>query len=192
MPKKSKENVRDLYLVRRKAQREKRALRKKALGIEDDHADSSMQRKNTIASKTKRAIKIELFQSKSKSSGTDGKETSIEAFVRNILEEEKIKFIEQKAISFVNVDFALSDKKIAIQVHGDYFHCNPRLYPEPKNSSQRKNLEKDKQATELIKKAGYVLIEIWELDIKKRPDAVRKGLLSAIEKGTDASSVDWE
>lgn len=173
--------VTDLYLLRRKIQREKRDLRKKALGIQDDHTDTSMQRNYGIATKTKRALKVELFGSKSKASATKGQETSIEAFVREILKECDIKFIEQKAISFINVDFFLPEQKIVIQTHGDYWHCNPKVYPDgPKNNMQRKNIEKDKQSDAIVQEHGYKQIKIWEFDIKTDPELTKENLLKEI------------
>lgn len=136
-----------------------------------------MQRIYTEATKTKRAMKVELFGSKSKASGTEGEETSIEGFVRKILEEFEIKFIEQKQIRFINVDFFVPDLKLVIQVHGGYWHCDPRFYPDgPKNKTQRKNVEKDRQADEIVAESGYKLLTIWENEVKSFPEDIKKNL----------------
>ena len=165
----------EIYKLKRRYQREQRELRKQALGIQEDHRDSSMQRIYTEATKTKRAMKVELFGSKSKASGTEGEETSIEGFVRKILEEFEIKFIEQKQIRFINVDFFVPDLKLVIQVHGCYWHACPTCYPNgPKNKTQRKNLEKDKQANEIIVEAKFELMDIWNHEIKNSPEEVKK------------------
>lgn len=179
---KKKGNVKDMYLLRRKIQREKRDLRKKALGIEGDHTDTSMQRMYGEATKTKRALKVELFGSKSKASATKGEETSIETFVREFLQKEEIKFVEQKALRFINVDFFLPDTKTVIQVHGCYWHCCPTCYPEgPKNTMQKKNIEKDKQADDIVAQFKYKQINIWEHEIKQSPGGVLERLKKEID-----------
>lgn len=193
MTEKKEKGLRDLYLLKRKIQRENRDLRKKILGIDEDHTDTSMQRVYGEATKTRRALKIELFGSKSKSSATQGEETSIEAFVREILEENSIEFVEQKAIRYINVDFFISSLDLVIQVHGSYWHCDPRLYPKPKNMTQKKNIEKDRQSVEIIEKAGHSLLNIWGYDIKNNKDIVRKNILrilSSTPKNFEESS-EW-
>lgn len=194
MPPKKKNKIQDLYRLKRKFEREKRDIRKEILGIDEDHKDTSLQRIYGEATKTRRALKVELFGSKSKASATEGEETSIEAFIREILLDKKIKFVEQKAIRFINVDFLLPDLNLVIQVHGTYWHCDPRFYKKPKNKTQRKNIEKDKQANSIIEEANYNLLDIWEHDIKKRPQ-ITKDNLNRIFLGdikSKESSLEWK
>lgn len=172
----------DLYAQKRKLLKEKRKIMNQVIG--NDQVDgSTFQRFYSEATKTRRALKIELFGSKSKSSKY-GDDTSIEKFVYNILNEESIKFIPQKAIRYINVDAYLPEYKLVVQVHGDYWHANKRLYPVPKNNIQRKNIEKDRVANEITKNSGYHLIEIWEQDIKERPELVKHKLLETIKRST--------
>lgn len=180
---KKKKELGDLHLLKRRLQREARDVRKKALGIDEDHTDTSMQRTYGEATKTKRALKVELFGSKSKASATEGKETSIEAFVREILQEFETEYVEQKAIRFINVDFFLPVQNLAIQVHGCYWHCCDVCYPSgPKNQTQRKNIEKDKQADGIVLDKNINLLHIWEHEIKKFPDQTRKKIIENISK----------
>lgn len=176
MNEEKKEEVLDLYLLKRRLQREKRDLRKKILGIDEDHKDTSMQRIYGEGTKTKRALKIELFGSKSKASATKGEETSIEAFIREFLLEQNIEFVEQKAIRFINVDFYLPQFNLVIECLGGYWHCDPRFYPEPKNKTQRKNIEKDKRALEICKKEEHNILLLWEHDIKNREELTIQNL----------------
>lgn len=182
----SKKKLTDVYRLKRKIQRETRDIRKKALGIEDAHNDTSLQRTYGEGTKTKRALKVEIFGSKSKASATEGEETSIEAFVREWLEKEGIKFIEQKAIRFINVDFFLPETKQVIQVHGCYWHCCSECYPAgPKNKTQKKNIEKDRQANSIIEHSGYQLIEIWEHEIKQDKSVILERLKREIMASYD-------
>ena len=180
---KEKEEIKDLYLLKRKMQRDKRDIRKKVLGIDEDHTDTSMQRIYGEATKTRRALKVELFGSKSKASATKGEETSIEAFVREALEEVGVKFIEQKAIRYINVDFFLPEHNVVIQVEGCYWHACPVCYPlGPKNMTQRKNVEKDKQTDEIIKEFGSKMFKIWGHELKENKQKVLSKLLEKIHE----------
>lgn len=193
MPKKKDD---DLYALKRKMLKEARALRNKVIG-NDEVDGSTFQRNYTEATKTKRALKIQFFGSKSKSSKY-GDDTSIETFVYDFLNEKEIKFIPQKAIRFSNVDAYLPDYNTVIQLEGCYWHGCPKCYPQgPKNNIQRKNIEKDKVSSQHIKEAGHHLIEIWEHDIKERPDLVKEKLIEVLLSIKDKkepeviSSADW-
>lgn len=196
-PKEKSEEKFDLYGLKRKILKEKRVLRNQIIG--NDTVDgSTFQRFYGESTKTRRALKIEMFGSKSKASGTDGKDTSIEIFVEKVLTEEGIVFKKQKAIRFINVDVFIPEKNLAIEVCGDYWHVNKNLYSQPKNEIQRKNLEKDRITKDLLMKEGVHRLEIWEMDIKKRPDIVRAKLIEAIrsidpdsKETLSLSSYDW-
>lgn len=165
-------------MLKRKFQREKRDLRKQVLGI-DDQIDGSLQKVYGESTKTRRAIKVELFGSKSKASKY-GEDTSLEIFVKNILDEAKIEYIPQKSLRYINVDYFVPSLKLVIQVHGDFWHINPKLYKEPTNDIQKRNLKKDKITNEIVSDFGYILLEIWENEIKKKPEKVKKELLKII------------
>lgn len=178
-----KKEVIDLYLLKRKLQRDKRDIRKKILGIDEDHTDTSMQRVYSEATKTKRALKVELFGSKTKASATKGEETSLEAFVRKLLEEKSIDFIEQKAIRYINVDFYIPQANLAIECEGCYWHSCPTCYPQgPKNKTQKKNIEKDKRSQEIIEEQNIDLLIIWGHEIKNNPKETRERILKCISE----------
>jgi DNA mismatch endonuclease (patch repair protein) len=164
----------DLAAIKRNILKEKRKLRAKILGV-DEVDGNTMQRVYGELTKTRRALKVELFGSKTKASGTDGEDTSIEKFVEECLIEAGLNFKKQKAIRFINVDMFLPDHNIVIQVHGCYWHACSKCYPAgPKNNIQRKNIEKDKVANEIIEKAGYKLFEIWAHEIEENPEDVKR------------------
>jgi len=66
-------------------------------------------------------------------------------------------------------DFCFLNEKLIVEVNGDYWHCNPKIYPNgPKNSQQLKGIEKDKLKEEFIKEAdngAWTYLVLWELDI---------------------------
>lgn len=189
-----KEKSFDLYANKRKIQKEVRKIKNQILGT-DTVDGSTFQRFYGEATKTRRALKIEMFGSKSKASKY-GDDTSIEKFVEEILIESGVEFKKQKAIRYINTDYYIPSLELAIEVCGDYWHANPKLYPKPKNNIQRKNIEKDRISKEIIRGEGISRLEIWEDDIKNKPELVKEKLLFILSKDkpdcvTEISSHDW-
>lgn len=170
----------DLYSLKRQLLKEKRKLRAKILGVDEVDGNTG-QRQYNEGTKTKRALKIEMFGSKSKASNY-GDETSIEKKVKEILEKKNIEFVEQKAIRYINVDFYLPQYDAAVQCEGSYWHADIRFYPTPKNNIQRKNIEKDKISTQVILDQKIHLLKLWQYDIEERLELVEKKLDEFLEK----------
>ena len=98
--------------------------------------------------------------------------SSIERFVKNILDELSIKYIYCAEFGDFRPDFLLEDGKI-IEVNGDYWHCNPCIYGNgPEDEIQIKHVIRDysKKCYYLSNNINY--IEIWEYDINHNPDLV--------------------
>ncbi len=77
-------------------------------------------------------------------------------------------------------DFAFPKMKVAIFVDGDFWHGNPATYRPPKSNVEfwRKkisyNRENDRRITATLKKRGWIVVRLWESDLRKAP---RKALL---------------
>jgi very-short-patch-repair endonuclease len=70
-------------------------------------------------------------------------------------------------------DFYLFNKKILIEVDGDFWHCKPdSKYSDPKYAAQRINLITDAKKNKWAADNNIKLIRFWESDIKKNPDLV--------------------
>lgn len=81
-----------------------------------------------------------------------------------ILIEIDIQYDEQKRIGYYVCDFVIG--KTIIEVQGDYWHGNPRIYESNKlNFTQRKNIQRDKAKFTYLTNKGYNVICIWEYDI---------------------------
>lgn len=53
-----------------------------------------------------------------------------------------------------------------VKADGDYFHSNPKFYPNgPETETQKVNFGKDKAKNKYIPKRGFKLIRFWEEDI---------------------------
>lgn len=84
---------------------------------------------------------------------------------------EGIDFIHQyKCLNKFMCDFGFPKQKVVVEAYGDYWHCNPKLYPFPKNQHQIKALKKDRAKEGYIKKAdngSWIYLVLWESDIEK-------------------------
>ena len=70
-------------------------------------------------------------------------------------------------------DFGIKDKKLLIEVDGDYWHGNPKLYNKDGSNGKRKlneiqleKIETDKEKTDWAESRGFKLLRIWEDEIK--------------------------
>jgi DNA mismatch endonuclease (patch repair protein) len=76
-------------------------------------------------------------------------------------------------------DIAYPGRKVAIFVHGCYWHHCPRCYPNlPKSNPEfwaRKfelNRERDSHKRTSLQRAGWTVIEAWECDLRDRLEQV--------------------
>jgi len=75
-------------------------------------------------------------------------------------------------------DFANKKKKIAIFVHGCFWHKCPKHYKQPESNKKywlpklQKNVERDKRNEKMLKSKGYKVIKIWEHDIPKNMNKI--------------------
>jgi very-short-patch-repair endonuclease len=74
-------------------------------------------------------------------------------------------------------DFYLPEFNVIIEVDGDYWHCNPKIFPEAKYASQKRNIIKDVIKNEWAIENGYTIVRFWEKDIKEEPGTVLNKLV---------------
>lgn len=84
---------------------------------------------------------------------------------------------EQYKINYKFYDFKVKNKNILIEFHGNYFHCNPKLYPDgPINKMQENAIINDKYKKIIAGQAGFLLIEVWEYDFNNNKSLVKKNI----------------
>jgi DNA mismatch endonuclease (patch repair protein) len=72
-------------------------------------------------------------------------------------------------------DFANSKKKIAIFVHGCFWHKCPKCFRQPTSRTDywipkiERNVQRGKINKKTLQKKGYKVITIWEHDLKNNP-----------------------
>ena len=79
-------------------------------------------------------------------------------------------------------DFIIRHKRILIEVNGDYWHGNPRIYNESELNyiQQRKRLD-DIKKKEFAESKGFILLTIWEYDINNNDFSSLTSLLQSKE-----------
>lgn len=70
-------------------------------------------------------------------------------------------------------DILLPNKKKVIEYHGDYWHCNPKLYSKEyyhkvKGIPAKEIWERDKQRVKSLKTLGFLVFVVWESDFKNK------------------------
>jgi len=99
--------------------------------------------------------------------------TKQEIIVHNYLKGHKIKHkMHPKMVG--SPDIILTDKKVAIFLHGCFWHKCPLHYREPKSNKKfwtskiERNVLRDKKNIRLLRNRGWKVIVIWEHEIKNR------------------------
>ena len=82
-------------------------------------------------------------------------------------------------------DIVMVSRKICIFIDGCFWHRCPICFKEPKSNKRywrpklERNVERDKQQNQFLKKEGWKVIRIWEHQINKNLD---KLLIKTIKK----------
>jgi DNA mismatch endonuclease (patch repair protein) len=101
-----------------------------------------------------------------------GKWTEPELKVHNMLKGLKIKHKMHPKIEG-GPDIILKDRKVAIFIHGCFWHKCPKCYSPPKSNREywlpkiRDNVKRDKNCKKKLKQAGYKVVVIWEHEIRE-------------------------
>lgn len=133
--------------------------------------------------------------------GNAGRTSKIHITINNYLIEKNINFISEAKNKFLKfndfllkeyspiVDILIEDSKLVIEVYGDRWHANPKIYKENdliytwKGEIQAKKIwEFDLLRKKQIESFGYEVIEIWEMDILKNLKKVKETIDEKIFK----------
>jgi very-short-patch-repair endonuclease len=77
-------------------------------------------------------------------------------------------------------DFFIPEHNLIIEVDGDFWHCNPSKFPNPKYTTQKRNLQRDKIKTQWALDNDYKLLRFWEDDIKNNIKYIKQILLETV------------
>lgn len=70
-------------------------------------------------------------------------------------------------IKYYSVDIAYPKNKIAVEIHGNYFHNKDGKPFEELSEMQKKNITNDKKKKKFLERKGWHIIVCWESDILK-------------------------
>lgn len=123
--------------------------------------------------------KMKLTRSRQKLPRQD---TKPERIVQGLLNDSGISFITHKPIKMSNGSYCKPDiviDKVCLQVDGCYYHACPTCYPDRTklDVTQKSNIIRDLNTNYELIKQGYHVIRIWEHDITKNTEEVRKKIL---------------
>lgn len=106
-----------------------------------------------------------------------GKMTEPERIGYAILDEIGIEYLPQHLIANkFCVDAFIPSIGLVIQFDGDYWHFNPAKFQEP-DERQRKRMRLDRSQDKYMKACDYVVLRIWESDLRSNPESVREAIL---------------
>lgn len=99
----------------------------------------------------------------------------------DLLVKNGIEFVKEKRISLYSFDFYLPIFNVYVEIDGDYWHSNPKFYPNgPINAAQRKNFARDCEKNDFVKMQNLVLLRFWEDDIINNKEFVEQTLLEKL------------
>ena len=126
-----------------------------------------------------RILKFYNLKRKCKPPGYTG-ESKPERYVREFLEKENIQFEQEYNLGKFYFDFKIQNKFIEVQ--GDFWHCNPKIYDKPIAKIQKDNLINDSFKLNFAQLMGFQVIYIWEYDLKHNRKNSLKELLEKISE----------
>jgi len=105
----------------------------------------------------------------------------IEIAVMSLLDKLGIEYQYNVTIGEYRPDFYIKESKLLIEVQGDYFHCNPRLYGEgPGDDIQTRHVLRDYYKKCYYLSRGYKILELWEHDIVRHIDVIEQKIMAAV------------
>ena len=100
--------------------------------------------------------------------------TNAELVLFGILDELHVRFIKHNPIRTICQADAFIEPNIVLFADGDYWHCNPKFYSEPKTEAQFKNINRDFKENDKLIKEGYIVLRFWEFDLLNKREDCKK------------------
>ena len=86
--------------------------------------------------------------------------------INDMLAKKGIEFENEKGFKYYSVDILLKNSNLAIEVMGDYWHCNYEKYPKIKYLHQKTRINKDRAKNDYLRKNHNLnILYLWESDI---------------------------
>lgn len=115
-----------------------------------------------------------------------GEPSKLELDVVNDLVSEGIDLETQWHFENFYFDIKIKKMNLVIEVHGDYWHCNPKIYKDgPINDMQRSAIRRDFCKRDKIQAAGFKRIIIWENDYRTNPSETIEKVVQKIRRHSE-------
>lgn len=98
--------------------------------------------------------------------------TNIEKVMEECLQEMDVEYKYSFIFQKRQFDFLLPKQNLIIECDGDYWHTNPKFYPEPQEW-QVKRIQIDRVKNEIALNNGYKIVRFWENDILNNIEYVK-------------------
>lgn len=98
-------------------------------------------------------------------------------FIDDCIKPLGVEFVKQERVSEINqyCDVYIPEKDLYIEFDGDFWHCNPKKYPDgPLFESQRKKIEKDIIKNKFMEENNKNFLRIWESDYKENKEKIKE------------------
>jgi len=114
------------------------------------------------------------------------RKTSIEKKIEAFLKSMDIPYQYSYIMNKVQFDFYLVNANILIECDGDYWHANPKFYPDESKwyETQKRIRAKDVVKTKIANDLGFKLLRFWEDDINHNFSFVETSIINALSATT--------
>lgn len=116
--------------------------------------------------------------------------SNLEMKIKKLLNELNVEYVEQYLIpnTLYKADFLIINSNLIIEVLGDYWHCNPRIYTTgPKDKIQQRKIEDDNKKDKVINELQFNILYIWEYDINNNYNMVKNTLINNLNDANGRS-----
>jgi very-short-patch-repair endonuclease len=132
---------------------------------------SNKEHRNKISQQMKQRRNSYEFKQKLASSSKNGRLSKLHRKIKQTLRLEEIGFLSEQVIDKFFVDELNLNKKIIIEINGDYIHANPKSFKPNdvikilgKRYTAQEKWDYDKQRKDFLESLGYNVLVIWESD----------------------------
>ncbi|MFW7380185.1 MAG: very short patch repair endonuclease [Oligoflexus sp.] len=121
-----------------------------------------------------------------------GSETTPEVRLRKLVWSQGYRYRKKSRLPG-RPDLIFPSAKIAVFVDGCFWHMCPQHFQWPKSNSSfwmeklSRNVARDEMVNEKLNAIGWIVLRLWEHEVKDNPMRCAQIVINALEKGKDSS-----
>jgi very-short-patch-repair endonuclease len=133
-----------------------------------------------------KARHLEAFIAAGQRHNKKNQKTRIEALVAEMLDRIGAGYRQNVQIGRYNVDFVVGT--LIIECYGDFWHCNPALWPPERyngslHATAAEKWARDAARQSVLEQQGYAFAVFWETDIRENPQSVEATIRELLGMG---------